>query len=249
MQSFFGNSKPSSKPGVSTVTVKKVVHRPAAVAKPSPTVTLQKKPPSSSSYDRKPASSSSKSSFSRNSPAHAAVSKSKTASPAPRKRRQSPQRVLPPSDSESDSDDALAPKRRRVGLSASTPDIGGADTPVDRKLFCPQLVDARGEWGRGWAGFVECEEALRGRVTGWAGGDKESKEQRDKYQACELLCYAFLLANSPQTSLSPASRMLNRSLLSSFVILQALRRSKLRSRTVQTDAQVHLIDTNVSTRV
>lgn len=189
MQSFFGNSKPSSKPGVSTVTVKKVVHRPAAVAKPksAPTPSLLKKP-SSSSYDRKPPSSSSKSSFSRNSPAHPSVSKSKTTSPAPpRKRRQSPQRVLPPSDSESDSDDALAPKRRRVGLSASTPDIGGADLPVDRKLFCPSLVDARGEWGRGWAGFVECEEALRGRVAGWAGGDKESKEQRDKYQACKLM--------------------------------------------------------------
>lgn len=185
MQSFFGNSKPSSKPHVSTVTVKKVVQRPAAkVAKPSSTTSLLKKPLSSSSYDRKPPSSSSKGPLSRNSPAQP-VSKPKTASPAPRKRRQSPQRVLPPSDSESDSDDALAPKRRRIGLTASTPDIGGADLPVDRKLFCPSLVDARGEWGRGWAGFVECEDAFRGRVSGWAGGDKETREQREKYQACE----------------------------------------------------------------
>ena len=47
-------------------------------------------------------------------------------------------------------------------------------------------VDERGEWGRGWTGFVTSEEALFGRVSGWAGGEKTGGTL-DKYVACEVI--------------------------------------------------------------
>jgi H3 lysine-79-specific histone-lysine N-methyltransferase len=46
-------------------------------------------------------------------------------------------------------------------------------------------VDERGEWGRGWVGFVRCEEVVRGQVSGWAGGGGEAKGRLEKYQACK----------------------------------------------------------------
>lgn len=103
----------------------------------------------------------------------------------------SPQRVLPPSDSESDTDDAIEPTKRRRFASTTngraTDGGGWEDEDVGRRVFCPSLTDARGEYGRGYVGFVPCEEAVRETVTGWAGGKdiKESKSTKDKYQACE----------------------------------------------------------------
>jgi H3 lysine-79-specific histone-lysine N-methyltransferase len=92
-------------------------------------------------------------------------------------------RVLPESDDSSEEDalDAFDRKRRRLASDGVTPDAGDVD--VGRKVFCPSLVDERGEYGRGWAGFVPCEEAVRGEVRGWAGGQKGSmiKGGRDKY--------------------------------------------------------------------
>jgi H3 lysine-79-specific histone-lysine N-methyltransferase len=99
--------------------------------------------------------------------------------------------VLPPSDSESDSDDALAPKRRREGHALGLLGSGQGrddDADIGRSVFCPRLVDLRGEWGRSYAGFVPCEDALRGVVAGWAGGEvSQAKAPTDKYQACESL--------------------------------------------------------------
>jgi H3 lysine-79-specific histone-lysine N-methyltransferase len=96
-------------------------------------------------------------------------------------------RVLPESDDSSEEDalDAFDRKRRRLASDGVTPDAGDVD--VGRKVFCPSLVDERGEYGRGWAGFVPCEEAVRGEVRGWAGGQKGSmiKGGRDKYIPCE----------------------------------------------------------------
>jgi len=108
-------------------------------------------------------------------------------SPLKKRRTTSPQRVLPPSDSESDTDDAFEPKRRRLASAGRGNDGGWEDEDVGRRVFCPDHTDARGEYGRGYVGFVPCEEAVRGTVTGWAGGKdiKETKETKDKYQACE----------------------------------------------------------------
>ena len=47
-------------------------------------------------------------------------------------------------------------------------------------------VDERGEYDRGWAGFVPCEEAVRGLRRGWASwGNEGGKADLDKYVACE----------------------------------------------------------------
>ncbi|ODO01958.1 histone-lysine N-methyltransferase, H3 lysine-79 specific [Cryptococcus wingfieldii CBS 7118] len=80
------------------------------------------------------------------------------------------------SESES-SDDALDPKPRnpkkrsrtfKNGSGSSTPLLG--EKKVGRRVFCWDKVDMRGEWGRGWVGFVGSEEVVGGQVEGWAGG-------------------------------------------------------------------------------
>ncbi|WOO77194.1 Histone-lysine N-methyltransferase, H3 lysine-79 specific [Vanrija pseudolonga] len=197
MQSFFSSSAKPARPAlVSTVTVKKkVVPKPGSSGSSGPLITKA----SSSTLLSKPKAptSSSSSSAKRPSPglksgaASAALSPrsagSGSGSPAARRRKPTaPQRVLPESSDDESSDDALAPKRRRVNgtaASGSTPDAAG-EGDVGRSVFCPTRTDERGEWGRGYAGFVPCEHAVRGTVVGWAGGSKEGKEgEREKYQA------------------------------------------------------------------
>jgi H3 lysine-79-specific histone-lysine N-methyltransferase len=56
-----------------------------------------------------------------------------------------------------------------------------------RELWCLDKVDERGEWGRGWAGFVGSEAAVRQDVLGFAGGKGEGKVSLDKYMACESI--------------------------------------------------------------
>ncbi|WVQ93805.1 hypothetical protein IAU59_000883 [Kwoniella sp. CBS 9459] len=105
------------------------------------------------------------------------------------------------SESESDSgsslsdssDDALdpKPKKRRKGTTtngSATP-LGGAGSAVDdnarKDQWCLDQVDMRGEFGRGWVGFVGSEEVVRGQIHGWAGGNAISGDEKnlDKYQA------------------------------------------------------------------
>lgn len=95
--------------------------------------------------------------------------------------------------SSSSSGDALDPKpkskrrRKHHGTSTNaTPFPGEEELAGGRELFCLDEVDMRGEWGRGWVGFVGCEEVVRGNVGGWAGGNPQGGEKNlDKYQACE----------------------------------------------------------------
>lgn len=222
MESFFGNAKPSRPAMVQSVTVKKVVKA----------VPGQRPQLSSSLSNRNGVPSSSSKSSSLQGKRPKPVSRDSTASKAssrklspgrslgtasPRKRKNSPQRVLPPSDSESDSDDALAPKRRKAN--GATPSIWEGEGDLDRKVFCPARVDERGEFGRGYAGFVHCEDAVRGVVRGWAGGSvNNAKDPKDKYQACKLCLPIKLIKTFP----SRDSRMPIRCRLSSCGIRQAL---------------------------
>lgn len=67
-----------------------------------------------------------------------------------------------------------------------SPAVAG-DERIGRAVFCPEQVDERGEWSRGWAGFVPGEEVVRGLRKGWAGGHGEGeKGVLDKYVACEF---------------------------------------------------------------
>ncbi|WWC85945.1 uncharacterized protein L201_000815 [Kwoniella dendrophila CBS 6074] len=129
-------------------------------------------------------------------------------SPIPKRKASTVARIESESESsssgESDSDsseDALDPKphsvkKRRKGLGPAT----GNSTPTSSKggrgiddidelrrkdeLFCLDQVDMRGEYGRGWIGFVGSEEVLKGKVEGWAGGSGWGEHKgSDKYQA------------------------------------------------------------------
>ncbi|BEJ17151.1 hypothetical protein CspHIS471_0605520 [Cutaneotrichosporon sp. HIS471] len=182
MQSFFGK-KQGRPTAVSTVTVKKKVSaRPSA-----PLPGLPGLPPHKSarvpSAPPRPRSDARLKVPSRGTSPKSKVSGS--ASPArPRKTPAAEMRVLPESDDsiEDDALDAFDRKRRRITTSnVVTPDSGDMD--IERRVFCPALVDERGEFGREWAGFVPCEEAVSGVVRGWAGGQKgsTSKGGRDKY--------------------------------------------------------------------
>ncbi|WVQ80383.1 hypothetical protein IAT38_002488 [Cryptococcus sp. DSM 104549] len=104
------------------------------------------------------------------------------------------QRIESESSSSSDSDDGVATpglgsgsgadarsKRARLNGAALMPGEEG----LGREVFCLDKVDMRGEWGRGWAGFVGCEEVVRGHVEGWAGGGGGEGEAKmmAKYRA------------------------------------------------------------------
>ncbi|WWC66703.1 uncharacterized protein I206_100607 [Kwoniella pini CBS 10737] len=127
------------------------------------------------------------------------VSKSSpTRSPIPKRKASSVARVESESESsgsESESsEDALDPKPKLKrqkssylgNLTPRSASNGGPEDELARmdELFCLDDVDMRGEFGRGWVGFVGCEEVLRGKVEGWAGGSNwgESKGL-EKYQA------------------------------------------------------------------
>ncbi|WVQ76370.1 hypothetical protein IAR50_006035 [Cryptococcus sp. DSM 104548] len=99
-----------------------------------------------------------------------------------RKTPQAPQVVQSESSSGSESessDDALDPKPRnskkrsrvfKTGSETATPMMG--ERKVGRQVFCWDKVDMRGEWGRGWAGFVGSDEVVGGQIEGWAGGGR-----------------------------------------------------------------------------
>jgi H3 lysine-79-specific histone-lysine N-methyltransferase len=83
-------------------------------------------------------------------------------------------------------------KRKRSDEASSSTSKSGVKKDVgkeereNRELWCLDKVDERGEWGRGWTGFVSCEEAVRGDVNGWAGGKGVAKgNSLDKYIPCE----------------------------------------------------------------
>ncbi|WVR03485.1 hypothetical protein IAU60_000476 [Kwoniella sp. DSM 27419] len=119
-------------------------------------------------------------------------------SPALKRKTSAVTRVESESESSSSesSDDALdpKPKKKRLngngsGTGASTP-IGGLEEPEVRDgVWCLDQVDMRGEWGRGWVGFVGSQEIVRGHVTGWAGGGGSGNgsgaegKHVEKYQA------------------------------------------------------------------
>ncbi|WVF66181.1 hypothetical protein IAT40_000921 [Kwoniella sp. CBS 6097] len=96
------------------------------------------------------------------------------------------------SSSSETSDDALDPKprKRRKGTttngSATPLGIGlGMEDEARNDQWCFDQVDMRGEFGRGWVGFVGSEEVVKGQIHGWAGGNGNSGDGKnlDKYQA------------------------------------------------------------------
>ncbi|OCF45218.1 histone-lysine N-methyltransferase, H3 lysine-79 specific [Kwoniella heveanensis CBS 569] len=95
------------------------------------------------------------------------------------------------SSSSESSDDALdpKPKKRRKGITngSATPLAAGlGDEDHARKdQWCLDQVDMRGEYGRGWVGFVGSEEVVRGQIYGWAGGNGGNGDGKnlEKYQA------------------------------------------------------------------
>ena len=58
---------------------------------------------------------------------------------------------------------------------------------IERDVFCLDQVDERGEFGRGWVGFVGSEEIVRGITQGWATGDAVGNAELDKYVPCEWI--------------------------------------------------------------
>lgn len=90
------------------------------------------------------------------------------------------------------SDGALDSKPKRPKVTRKETGIDMTPLPgeqvVGRRVFCWDKVDMRGEWGRGWAGFVGCDEVVRGNVQGWAnGGGGDGSKNLGKYRACEYL--------------------------------------------------------------
>ncbi|OXG13478.1 histone-lysine N-methyltransferase, H3 lysine-79 specific [Cryptococcus neoformans Ze90-1] len=86
------------------------------------------------------------------------------------------------------SDDTLDPKPKRPKVTRKETGIDMTPLPgeevVGRKVFCWDKVDMRGEWGRGWAGFVGCDEVVKGNVQGWAnGGGGDGSRNLGKYRA------------------------------------------------------------------
>nr|XP_018266838.1 uncharacterized protein I303_00816 [Kwoniella dejecticola CBS 10117]OBR88996.1 hypothetical protein I303_00816 [Kwoniella dejecticola CBS 10117] len=125
------------------------------------------------------------------------IPKSPAKSPIPKRKASSVARVESESESESSDsasgEDALTPKSRlkrqkssHLGNLTPRSASGGMEEEFTRtdELFCLHEVDMRGEFGRGWVGFVGGEEVLKGKVEGWAGGSSwgESKGL-EKYQA------------------------------------------------------------------
>ncbi|WVQ62521.1 uncharacterized protein L199_000663 [Kwoniella botswanensis] len=124
-------------------------------------------------------------------------------SPGQKRKANKIERVESESESESDnggsdsesSEDALDPKpklkRQKAspsGNSTPTSLLGRDDDLLGRKddLLCLDQVDMRGEYNRGWVGFVECEEVLKGKMKGWASagnGWGETSKGLEKYQA------------------------------------------------------------------
>jgi H3 lysine-79-specific histone-lysine N-methyltransferase len=108
-------------------------------------------------------------------------------SPTPKKRK-AESRIESESESSSDDESELAQKAKKRGTTSRSTTAGlfgdGDEGSTGHGSWTLSDVDERGEWGRGWAGFVTSEEALFGRVSGWAGAEKPGGTL-DKYVACE----------------------------------------------------------------
>ncbi len=188
MFSFFGDEKPGSSSTSGVIVskaIKKTVVKPTTNnLKPSST----SRPSSTGGPSRSPALSGS------STPRRPSYLKTPSASSAKVKRKKAtptPSRIQSESESET-SDDALDPKpkkKRGVGINGSR---GGTGTPLPYQdevvsdKWCLDLVDERGEWGRGWVGFIPCEEAVRGIRKGWASGYDSKPNDMDKYLPCKL---------------------------------------------------------------
>ncbi|ORX34694.1 S-adenosyl-L-methionine-dependent methyltransferase [Kockovaella imperatae] len=99
-----------------------------------------------------------------------------------------PSRTVSPirSDSES-SEDAFDPPKKKKFRTNGTPS-GQTQTPEldeaaygPEKQWCFSQVDERGEWGRGWAGFVPSEEVVRGQRRGFKGSLQGKANDLEKY--------------------------------------------------------------------
>lgn len=98
-------------------------------------------------------------------------------------------RVQSESESDSSGDDAFDVKtKKRIISRSTTAGAGGAGEDgmgeVRYGEWDLSVVDMRGEWRRGWCGFVGSDEVLRGGLKGWAGGGK-AEGSLDKYVPCE----------------------------------------------------------------
>jgi H3 lysine-79-specific histone-lysine N-methyltransferase len=205
MLSFFGDhdqKHPSKGPVVSKVQVRKP-SRPANATTSSttkPGAVLSSVP---RSFISKPVASGSPSLHANGNGTKRLDSKKPSHSPVPshistptKRKTPTPSRIQSESPSESSpsdsSDDASKfgskSKRRKVQTNGSgTPAIeeNVQNDHVRNGIWGWEEVDERGEWGRGWSGFVGCEEVMRGVRKGWAGGGEVRKGELDKYVACE----------------------------------------------------------------
>ena len=153
--------------------------RPSSLT-PRPAGIEVKKPSSSSSASRLKTGDRPRSRLGSTDSFSSAQRKGKSATPVPATN------VGPrsPSQSSSSSEDAFEePKRKRAKNGAVN---GASDNDVDRgPQWCLNLVDERGEWNRGWTGFVPSEEVVRGQRRGWARSIP-SKDDLGKYIPCEI---------------------------------------------------------------
>ncbi|KAK4686871.1 [histone H3]-lysine79 N-trimethyltransferase, partial [Tremellales sp. Uapishka_1] len=183
MLSFFADaptSKKTSGPAITRVTVKKPITksldpRAGSTARPSASSSSARPSTHSSSTPslKLPPSSSSKSSSSVPKLSSASLKSPAHLSPRPQSTSSSPQskskKRAPSADSDSSSsDDAFSVKKPRTRIGSS---ILPEEEGLDREVFCLDKVDARGEWDRGWVGFVSSEEVM-----------SDGKE-REKYEA------------------------------------------------------------------
>ena len=156
-------------------------HNPSSSSKSGSTSSASLKPPKPAMT--RPGSSSS-------------ITKAKTtprSSPAPTPRKRKVEsRVQSESDSSSE-DDAFDVKTKKRAISRGTTAGAGGEDGVDEVKWGDWdlgLVDMRGEWGRGWCGFVGSDEVIRGGLKGWAGGGK-MEGTLDKYVPCESAMTAW----------------------------------------------------------
>lgn len=217
MFSFFGDDdKPNNgkRPGGPIITKVRKTVTTTSSPKPRPSTsiggisTTYKPPPSFSASSSKlpgPSRNGAASSSSLKAPTKPALSRpgssssfksAQRSSPAPAstpKKRKIETKIESESDDSDSSDDPVQTKVRRSAPSRSTTIglSGEAESKESERRcgsWCLDEVDKRGEWGRGWVGFVSCEEALRGEVSGWAGGERPAKGL-EKYVPCELRRY------------------------------------------------------------
>lgn len=201
MFSFFGDDdKPNTSNGPGGPIVTKVKKTISGPTKPRPAViggmSTTYKPSSATSSSRVNGSNSSsllkapKPALPRlGSTSSLKSSRSSPVASTPKKRRLET-KIESESDDSDSSDDALdlkMKKKRSVPSRSATVGLLDGDTREGEGKcgsWCLGEVDQRGEYGRGWVGFVSCEEAMRGEVSGWGGGERPARGM-EKYVPCE----------------------------------------------------------------